>query len=322
MEDLCSKIFNSTSGSPMDELFTRYMYYERAKMGIKSSTTEALRRFYEKDSYALLKKDETLENLDSLAHFWNDIYNQNKEKFSSEVLRKLYVLNYAPNSMWTYFLSVHYMQNEDGNDNLDNSSLVKFLDKSIAFIWTYSIVNPGVNALRTPVYTEMISIVNNQNVTFNDFRFNEENVRKSIDNFNFLNQRPITRSMLTWWTLNDINQEVLKMDEIFEIEHIFARNRQIQENSLMNPNNIESLGNKALLEERINIRASDYRFCDKKKYYLGYTNAKNQWKEGTRIVELRNLANQEDFAEEDIEERNKMIINSFISYLKDNDLLK
>lgn len=53
----------------MDELFTRYMYYERAKMGIKSSTTEALRRFYEKDSYALLRKDETLENLDSLTHF-------------------------------------------------------------------------------------------------------------------------------------------------------------------------------------------------------------------------------------------------------------
>ena len=29
------KIFSSVSGSSMDELFTRYMYYERAKMQIK-----------------------------------------------------------------------------------------------------------------------------------------------------------------------------------------------------------------------------------------------------------------------------------------------
>ena len=35
----------------MDELFTRYMYYERSCLKIKSSTTEALRKFYEKDSY-------------------------------------------------------------------------------------------------------------------------------------------------------------------------------------------------------------------------------------------------------------------------------
>ena len=39
----------------MDELFTRYMYYIRAKMGIKTSTTEALRKFYERNGYALLK---------------------------------------------------------------------------------------------------------------------------------------------------------------------------------------------------------------------------------------------------------------------------
>lgn len=56
LEVLCNSIFKTSSGSALDEIFTRYMYYERAKQGIKLSTTEALRRFYEKDSYALLKK--------------------------------------------------------------------------------------------------------------------------------------------------------------------------------------------------------------------------------------------------------------------------
>lgn len=322
LEELCSKIFHPASGSPMDELFTRYMYYERAKLGIKSSTTEALRKFYERDSYALLRNDVTLDNLESLAHFWSDITLQNKERFSPEVLRKLYILNYAPNSMWTYFLSVYFMKNKTDDGRLANDELVKFLDKIIAFIWTYAVVNPGVNALRTPVYAEMINIVNNQEVTFNDFKFDEDNVRKSIDNFSFWNQRPITRSMLTWWAFNDNNQRVLDLSDSYEIEHIFAKNRQLQENGLTDQRNLESLGNKSLLEERINIRASDYRFSDKKKYYLGYTNARNQWKDGTEIVELKNLTSMEDFTETDIENRNNKIVCSFIDYLRQNNLLK
>ena len=214
------------------------------------------------------------------------------------------------------------MQNKDENGKLENEKLIDFLDKIIAFIWTYAIVNPGVNALRTPVYAEMVNIVNNQDVTFNEYKFDLDNVRKSIDNFSFWNQRPITRSMITWWAFNDINQKVLDINQSFEIEHIFAKNRQVQENSLINSKNIESLGNKILLEERINIRASDYRFTDKKKYYLGYTNARNQWKEGTEIVELRNLSNKDDFNENDIETRNNIIIDSFIEFLKTNNLIK
>ena len=40
----------------MDELFTRYMYFIRSKQGIKSSTTEALRKFYEKGKHAILNR--------------------------------------------------------------------------------------------------------------------------------------------------------------------------------------------------------------------------------------------------------------------------
>ena len=49
LEDVCGQIFNPKSGTPLDELFSRYMYYERAKMGNTSSTTESLRKFYEKN---------------------------------------------------------------------------------------------------------------------------------------------------------------------------------------------------------------------------------------------------------------------------------
>ena len=87
---------------------------------------------------------------------------------------------------------------------------------------------------------------------------------------------------------------------------------------------MESLGNKSLLEKRINIRASDYRFSDKIKYYQGYyTNSKGQKKNGTQINELMLLSkNCTDFTEKDIEERHCQMIEKFISFLNENNLIK
>ena len=73
-------------------------------------------------------------------------------------------------------------------------------------------------------------------------------------------------------------------------------------------------------EEKINIRASDYRFADKIKYYQGFTNDKGQYKQGTINAELVNLTtSNSDFKEQDIEHRNRKIIDGFISFLKENE---
>jgi hypothetical protein len=129
--------------------------------------------------------------------------------------------------------------------------------------------------------------------------------------------------MLTWWAFTNDEQAVPQLGTAFDIEHIFAKNRQINDKSLENSNNLEALGNKALLEERINIRASDYRFADKIKYYQGFINDKGKEKPGTQIKELVLLSeNSTDFTEDDIEKRNRRIIDSFISFLSENRLLK
>lgn len=323
LEEITERVFHPQNGTSMDELFTRYMYFARAKKGITSSTTEALRKFYEKDAYSLLKNDATFSDLITLAHFWEDISNQDKDRFSDNILRKLFVLNFAPNGMWTYFLSVYFMQNKDGNGMLDDTKLDEFLSKTIGFIWTYAVTNPGVNALRSPIYKEMVNIVNNEEVTFDGYKFEEERVRSFFDNYSFTNQRPITKAMLTWWAFVDEKQPLLSLETVFEIEHIYAKNRQDKEKSLTNTSNLESLGNKALLEKRINIRASDYRFVDKIKYYQGFTNSQNQVKDGTKIYELTNLASStNDFTEKDIVDRNKNMMNTFINYLYLNNLMQ
>lgn len=321
LEKTAGDMFHPVNDTPMDELFTRYMYYERSLQGNKSTSTEALRKFYEKDGYSLLNRDATLNNLVKLADFWKDIALRDNERFSDDVLRNLFILNYAPNGMWTYFTSVYFMKNKDDDDNLDQERFNRFLAKTIAFVWGYTLTNPGVNALRTPVYAEMIRIIEGKEVNFEGFKFNETTLRSVFNNYQFSNNRVLTRSMLAWWAFSNPKQALPSLETTFEIEHIYARKRS-ENMSLFNDNQlVESLGNKSLLEKRINIRASDYRFEDKKKYYTGYSTAKTK-KDGTIILELLNMAaTKTDFTGEDIKARYQQIQDAFVDYLKDNGLM-
>lgn len=321
LEEICESMFHPISGTPMDELFTRYMYYLRAKQGNKSSTTEALRKFYERDKYAALNNDYALGELEVLADFWKDVLCQNTDRFSDQVLRRLFVLNYAPNGMWSYIASVYFMKNKGQDGLLDDNKFCVFLNKITAFIWAYAIDRPGVNALRTPVYAEMVNIVEGRDVTFSDYTFDHTVLRSKLDNYTFANNRAITKSMLTWWAFNNDNQPCIDLEINYEIEHILSRKRQ---DELQDKRNLELLGNKSLLEKRINIRASDYRFSDKAKYYLGEVlDRKQNKKEGTKITELSEMAkNHKDFGESDIVKRNDEILEQFISFLGSNNLIK
>lgn len=322
LEDKCNTYLDPIYGTPMDELFSRYMYYERAKMGITKSTTEALRTFYGRDNYKLLN-DTTLKNMELLIDFWKDVLNQSEDRFSADVIRQLFILEYAPNGMWTYFVSVYFMKNKDAENMLNNDKLHAFLKKIIAFIWTYAVTNPGVNALRTPVYKEMSNIITGKNVGFNETKFDEAKTKNALLSFNYINGRPITKSMLVWWAMNISGQEVPDLSTRFEIEHIYARNRNDNENTLKKSSDVELLGNKSILEKRVNIRASDYRFEDKKKYYLGYTNKRNELKTGTIVKELQNFANdssRNDFSDADIHTRTTKILEHFFDYIKNENL--
>lgn len=127
--------------------------------------------------------------------------------------------------------------------------------------------------------------------------------------------------MPVWRAFNDPDQPLVNPDTVFEVEHIYARRRN-EVFPLKRRENLEALGNKAMLEKSVNIRASDFRFEDKKKYYLGYRNDKGQTRRGTEIRELTGMAcSREDFSEADIEARTAEIIDSFVDYLGEVGLL-
>lgn len=321
IEEGSNSIFKPMRGTPLDELFTRYMYFRRAQLGIRDTTTQALRDFYSRDNYAMLRDEKALSDLENLLAFWQRV--DACDGFSEEVLRRFYVLKYAPNSMWTFFVSVWYLSNGKPDGVVeDEGALLSFLDLITGFIFAYAVERPGVNALRSPVYPEMINVVNHLPVTFENYKFEREDIAARFRAYVFTNVRPITKSMLVWWAFSDEKQKLLPWDTVIEVEHIYARKRN-ETRPLKNQSNLEALGNKAILEKRVNIRASDYRFEDKKKHYLGYQNSKGQMKDGTDVHELIELANNcDDFSEADIEARTSKIIESFVDYLGSVNLLK
>ena len=315
LENVCEKIFQPKTGVPTDEIFTRYMYYERAKKGIRAYTVEALRKFYEAGNYQLLSEnyDQTFSNLNSLANFWLDIQNRNEQVFSERILRRLFVLSHAPNGMWTYITSVFFMHNKDSNGFLNDEKFYTFLNKITAFIWAYTIMKPGITSLRAPLLSEMVNITSGREVSFSGYRFDLKELRNILNGFMFSGNRPITRSMLVWWAFNNEHQELFAPNTRLEIEHIYAKNR------LPVPENIEALGNKSILEKDINIRASDYRFKDKANYYLGLIPGKH----GTKIYELTEMAKvMSDFDGCSIAERNQKMIDTFINFVAGNNLLR
>lgn len=320
LEELTSSIFNPIIGTPMDELFTRYMYFLRAKEGNKSTTTEALRKFYERDKYQYLKRADTIPELKALALFWKSVAQQNKERFSDSTLKKLFVLNYAPNGMWQHITSVYFLKNRTDDGLLEETRLNRFLDRITAFIFAYAVTNPGVNALRTPVYDEMVNIVNGNDVTFSKYKVPKTQARSFFENYVFANQRNITRAMITWYAYTFPKQQLLDLSEIYHLEHIYSKKRQEMEGGLKAENNIDSLGNKILLEASINIKASDYRFDDKKKIYSG-EQRRGKNKDASKIAEISNLISSIEFEEKQIKDRSISILDEFFDFLQREDLI-
>ena len=321
LEEVSARVFKYSKGTPMDELFTRYMYYLRAKERNRNTTVEAVRKFFERDKYQQLKNDEAMRDLRYLADFWQQVAAQDSQVFSPETLKRLYVLNFAPNSMWEYMTSVYFLQNRDSDGRLRESDFNEYLDKITAFTFAYGITNPGVNALRTPAFEEMINIIDGKPVLFNRFKFEEQSTRSMFENYVFKNQRPITRSFITWYAFAFGQQQLLSLTESFQIEHVFPKKRQEMEGSLDNEANLDSLGNKVLLEASINSRASDYRFEDKKKIYS------NQMRRGrsrrpSEVAEIHELAKRDRFDEGDIVEREATIFDAFFDFLREQALLK
>ena len=111
----------------------------------------------------------------------------------------------------------------DADNLLDDKKLYHFLNTITLFIWAYAIMRPGVNALRTPTYPEMIQIVKDKPVQFDNNKFDKESLLTALNNYEFTNGRLITKSMLAWWMYHNPKQEIILAESNMEVEHIYSK---------------------------------------------------------------------------------------------------
>lgn len=91
------------------------------------------------------------------------------------------------------------------------------------------------------------------------------------------------------------------------------------EEGLKAEENLDSLGNKILLEASINIKASDYRFEDKKKIYSG-EQRRGKNKDASKIAEIIDLILTPEFKEQQLIDRSTTILDKFFDFLNSEDL--
>jgi len=166
----------------------------------------------------------------------------------------------------------------------------------------------------------MVNIINGSNVTFSKYKFNKSLARSFFENYVFINQRSVTRSIITWYAYTFPQQQLLDVKEIYHLEHIYPKKRQEMERGLKSESNLDSLGNKILLEASINIKASDYRFDDKKKIYSG-EQRRGKNKDASKISEIADLIRHPEFEEKHLMDRSTSILDKFFDFLQKEDLI-
>ena len=306
-QDYVKIIFPKTKvKTPMDDIFARYMYYSMATQGANPSTKDSVKKFYEKNSYALLKKDETFEDIDDLALFWHDVAQQDKERFSDRVLKRLFILKYSTTDMWANIVSVYYLHNND-DGKLDDEKFYNFLGKITAFILAHSLKRS--RDFRSPLYAEMINIVNYSPVEFEKYKFVSEFVRNDFKNYGFTEGKQLTKFMLIWWAFENETQTLLPFNQELKFDCIFSKK------------SLESRGNRGLLDfEKLGNKTISIREKAGKNFvsllYHG-----SIVREDAGIKDLYNVPKRK-FQIVDINKRDDFMLEKFIEYLKKNDLIK
>ena len=111
--------------------------------------------------------------------------------------------------MWTYLVTAYFFKYKNKNNELNEIEFYNFLNKIIGFIFGYSLIKPGVSALKIPVFTELVNIMNNVPIEFKKHKINKELIIQLFNDYDtFTNNRPITKSILAWWAYYQKDQKI------------------------------------------------------------------------------------------------------------------
>ncbi|MCF0234156.1 MAG: DUF262 domain-containing protein [Thermoguttaceae bacterium] len=253
------------AGETVQNIFTHYSFYLRAKNKDDNSTIAGLRRYLAQNGFVVLRDDSLIDELMAIACFWRAIRNRdfdNAEKLNNDkVLCALDILVEYPNEFWKYPAIIYYLKHR--NDENFASQYVKFLRRLTAELVLRYLDTPYVTSIKGAVLKLDVSIYHDDIPDFDKFRKLDENgLQERIR----IPHKSIERMLLK--VLAYSRQET-PFSEKLEVEHIFPKKydgtyffpeKDVNER-------IEHIGNKTLFEKRLNIKAGNNFFARKKGEY-------------------------------------------------------
>lgn len=299
----------------IDEVFRYYSHILRGRKLDKSKEV-GLRKFYAEDTYQKLKKPTLVPEIMSLANFWRYV-NMNvlpnddvSYEISIESRKYLHCLSRYPNEFWKYIISGFFIKNFE-SESFD-SDFIQLLKKLVASLFVKFIHAPTVNAIKDDTYQACINISQGNPFNFR-INWNEDLLIQDIDGHH---SSRISRALLLLHAYLNENQLGL-IPVTFDIEHIFPKKWQntnyngwSQEDASLY---LDRLGNKIVLEKKLNIQAGN-----------GYFGVKKAKYELSNIAVIKDLASmsQNDWVKSDIKNREAKFINDLIGFFKDQLSIK
>lgn len=313
LSEICDDIskYQKSNQNTIDEIFTLYMYWLRAKSDIKDTTVPGLRKYFEQDKYLKLKNDVVMKEVISLSNFWKILFDKdcnNNFGISEEALKYVHALEHMPNAFWKYNLTVYFFANKNENNKLEEIGFSEFTKKTLAYCFVSYITKPGISYIKNSSIPAFVDIANKK--SFKYPTFDKDDFVRGFHNI-YTQSKLMIKPILLWETYQISEQPIIDKKTKLEIEHILPKNWKSGNYKEWNRNDadeyLEKLGNKIILDKKTNIQAGDGFFKTKKESYYKKSPIKNV----NRLVEEYP---HDDWIKADIEKRENKLLTDFMKF--------
>lgn len=267
----------------------------------------------------LLTKDEAFEFIKKLGDFWCNPYNH----LSINAKKYFDILNIYQNKLWQMIVSMCFYKIE--KNETDENIFDRILPQVVSYcalgliygkagnsglLWGLMRANINIEKYKDKIFETSISIPKLQMPSIEHFiEFSKNAIPKQIRYILSIYALIYDENQKWEWNSDGRNYNVIKG----EIEHIFPTKWQDTNYSGWDKKDakeyLEQIGNKTLIEKKINILAGNDYFKWKKDKY-----------KDSNFLEVKNLSSyfKDDWQKEDIEKRNKLIYERLKIFLEAN----
>lgn len=302
------------SDMSIDDVFRYYTHVLRGRAGNKNKEM-GLRKFYAQNKYNRLEEPNLMDEIMSLAHFWKvinlGIEPDEEVKYTIALDARMYIdcLTRYPNDYWKYATSVFFIRNRDSESFEED--FTTFLKELLAFLFAEFIQKPTVNAIKDDIYASCISLIARNELDYK-IDFDKASIIADLD---YHHSSRLSRALLLLDAYLYEDQTTL-IPNTFDIEHIFPKKWQDTNYNGWSKEDandyLDRLGNKIVLEKKINIQAGNGYFGRKKERYQ---------ESSIFCVQELSKNKSDDWVKENIIKREEEMKNTIVDFFEENLML-